>query len=304
MNVAKQIIGCPTTPRTNAPAFVGWLPLVLLPTAVFMLGRGMAPWIFMWAIAFALYYACKWLTWWQNRWIKTTMARNAGYLLAWPGMDAKAFLNPANIVQKPNIREWLGATATALCGAVIVWGITRRVPAADEALRGWVGLVGFSLVLNFGTFRLLSLAWRAAGIDAQPLMRAPALATSLGEFWGVRWNSAFNRLVYDEVFRRTHRTMGIGAATMLVFFVSGLVHELVISLPARGGYGLPTIYFLIQGVGLLFERTTLAHKLHLRHGVAGWLFTVIVTAGPAFWLFHPAFITRVILPFLHVLNAI
>jgi hypothetical protein len=286
--------------RGETHAWAGWVPLVALPVLAFAFGRGLPPWEFMWVMAFALYYGCKWLTLWRNRNVKSGVARRAGYLFAWPGMDAKAFLNPANKPLKPRASELLGVVGTVLCGMAVVWGITREVP--DGILRGWVGLVGLALVLNFGTFRLLSLAWHVAGVEAKPLMRAPVLATSLGEFWGERWNSAFNRLMQDLVFRPL-RGMGVATATMLVFLVSGLVHELVISVPARGGYGLPTIYFLVQGGGLLFERSRAGRRLGLRGGLTGWLFTMAITAGPAFILFHPVFIRRVILPFLHVLNA-
>jgi len=32
--------------------------------------------------------------------------------------------------------------------------------------------------------------------------------------------------------------------------------------------------------------------------------TRLVTAAPAFWLFHPAFVLRVILPFMHAVHAL
>ena len=72
---------------------------------------------------------------------------------------------------------------------------------------------------------------------------------------------------------------------------------MVISVPAGGGYGLPTLYFLIQGFGVIAER-----RFHLRQTKAGHVFLWAVLIAPAFWLFHPAFMTNVINPFLDFLT--
>ena len=73
--------------------------------------------------------------------------------------------------------------------------------------------------------------------------------------------------------------------------------------PARGGYGLPTAYFLLQAAGLIFERTRLVRWLGLGGGWRGWLFTAVVTVGPLYWLFHPVFVRNVILPMLQAIGA-
>jgi hypothetical protein len=83
-----------------------------------------------------------------------------------------------------------------------------------------------------------------------------------------------------------------------------LVHELVISVPARAGYGLPTGYFLLQGIGVLLERSSVGRALRLRGGFSGWFSAAVITSCPAFWLFHPAFVTRVVLPFMEAIRAI
>ena len=86
-------------------------------------------------------------------------------------------------------------------------------------------------------------------------MAKPILSKTLSEFWGKRWNLGFRQLAHDLIFRPLHKRIGVGAASLLVFVVSGLIHDLVISLPARGGYGLPTGYFVLQGVGVSLERS-------------------------------------------------
>jgi len=38
--------------------------------------------------------------------------------------------------------------------------------------------------------------------------------------------------------------------------------------------------------------------------MSGWLFTMIVVGAPAYWLFHPPFVTRVIIPFMRAIGAL
>jgi alginate O-acetyltransferase complex protein AlgI len=95
---------------------------------------------------------------------------------------------------------------------------------------------------------------------------------------------------------------GSPIATLMVFLISGLIHELVISLPAGGGYGLPTTYFMIQGLGVASERTQFARGIGLGRGWRGFLFTTVIAGGPVFWLFPEPFIRNVIVPMLAVIG--
>ncbi len=309
-------------------------PLLLLAALPLFFRNALPPWAFMWLIACSIFMACKWLTWRRSE-TKTAPAWKIwAWFLAWPGLDAKSFFETPSdatprkyagmrdhpsrssrrkealtlpppfqgVIRSPQI--WLAALLKTLLGAALLWGIVRMLPASSGLLAGWCGLVGLVLLLHFGIFHLLALAWQSVGVDVQPLMNAPAKSASLGEFWGRRWNSAFNQLVHGLLFRPLRRPLGVAGATLFVFLLSGLIHELVISVPARAGYGLPTTYFLLQGAGVLLERSPAGRALHLRHGLAGWCFTMAFVALPVFWLFHPPFVLRVILPFLRVIRAL
>jgi hypothetical protein len=164
-------------------------------------------------------------------------------------------------------------------------------------------MFGVVFLLHFGTFHMLSLLWRKFGIDALPVMCNPLRSVSLAEFWGKRWNTAFHELAFRFAYRPLRRLTTPALASLLVFLLSGIIHELVISLPAGGDYGLPTTYFLIQGIGVGLERTATGRRLGLGRGIRGWIFTVLVAAAPAGLLFHPLFLRNVILPMLHAIGA-
>lgn len=117
-------------------------------------------------------------------------------------------------------------------------------------------------------------------------------------------NRGFNDLARRHIAEPLRRTGGTLAPVLFPFLASGVIHELVISVPARGGYGLPTAYFVVQAAGVLMERSRFGKKLQLRRGARGRLFTLVVTAAPLGALFHPPFVSRVMLPFLKAIGAL
>ena len=262
----------------------------------------------------------------------TTNFRACAFLFLWPGMNARAFIydaqpsvvratrcpDPALAGQKAgtsnNAHAWLWALGKTSFGATLLFAIARM--AGHGLLAGWIAMVGFIFLLHFGLFALLSLFWRSRGIDAAPLMNCPIAATSLHDFWGRRWNAGFRDIVFALFFFPLARRYGTKTAALATFLLSGLIHELVITIPAGGGYGLPTLYFTLQGLGLMLERAnpvpalvrawTRARKDHRLTAATttSRLSTIAVVVLPIFALFPPIFVTNVMVPFFQLIHAL
>lgn len=293
--------GVSALPPGGRPGWIGRVPLILLPFLAIALGASLRPWIFMWLLAASIYAGCKWVTWWQAKiagFAVGNWKRSAAYLLFWPGMDSREFFD--NPCAKCHVRtsECLAATAKTLTGATLIGAGARVISPGHPMLGGWSGMIGLALFLHFGTFHLVALAWQRVGLGVRPIMQKPLLSRSLSELWGKRWNLGFRFLSHTWVFQPLQKRFGLMVATMGAFLASGLLHDLVISVPARAGYGLPTAYFLVQRLGVVVERSEAGQSLGLGGGVRGWLWTAVIAAGPAYVLFHPWFVMRVIDPFL------
>jgi hypothetical protein len=263
-------------------------------------------WAQMWALAFALYFGCKVLTWRQATAPRAPIWRHTAYLMAWPGMDANSFLAGPRHARRSNVAaiEWLPAVVKLASGVVLLFGIARLVAEHDLYLAGWIGGAGLVLTLHFGVFHLLSCFWRRAGIAAPALMQRPLALASLGDFWGRRWNTAFRDLTHRLIFRPFASRLGSRWALAISFLVSGAIHDLVISLPARGEYGAPTLFFAIQGAGVLIERSDFGRRAGLQSGLTARVFAFAVLILPAPLLFHRPFMLGVMVPFLRALGAI
>ena len=269
------------------------------------LGQTVPAWAIMWSLAFAIYAASKWAAYVRARrqGVSLSTARKCFYLLLWPGMDARPFANPQPACDPPGSREWIAASAKLATGvlALAAMGSVRNV--AGEYAACWCGMAGVILVLHFGTFQLLALAIRRHGIDVQPIMSRPLAAKSLSDFWSGRWNLAFRDLSHWFVFAPLiRRRFGAGAAMFACFLVSGLVHDVLLSFPAHSGYGLPTLYFLIQASAILIEKSRPGRGIGLGRGGLGRIWTIAITALPAALLFHPAFVTQVAAPFFEAMG--
>lgn len=282
---------------------LAWLALVT--GGAWALTRETAGWVAMWAIAGAQFGLLKAAT--LRRWTgEASRARRVAYLGLWVGMDAPAFLRsgPVSRAGRPGGSELAFAFAKTALGLALLFAAVRSAGVAGPLTVGWLGMLGLIFTLHFGVFHLLSWSWRRAGVAAPPIMRAPIAATSLAEFWGERWNIAFAECARWLWLRPLARRWGVRRAGAWVFLISGLVHETVVSLPARGGWGGPTAYFLLQAAGVAAEKSGCGRGLGLGVGARGWAWTVMVTAGPLPLLFHAPFAERVIAPFCEFLKEV
>ena len=262
-------------------------------------------WAQMWTLAFTLYFACKWLTWQHAAVRGVALWKHPAYLLAWPGMDATGFLDDRRS-EPSHVRalEWSAALGKLALGVVLLFGAARLFYRQQPYFAGWIGGTGIVLILHFGIFHLLSCVWRRIGVPARQLMDRPLASTSLGDFWGWRWNTAFRDLTHRLVFRPFASRFGTRWGLLVSFLVSGVIHDLVISVPARGGYGGPSVFFAIQGAGVLIERSAFGREAGLQSGLSGRVFAAIVLLAPATLLFHRPFIIGVIVPFMRALGAL
>lgn len=123
-------------------------------------------------------------------------------------------------------------------------------------LQSYLAVVPFWLLLETlnGLCRLL---WLPTGRLVPPINIHPWQATDLADFWGRRWNRLIGDWLHQVVFmscRRRPKT-----AMFATFLVSGLIHELLVSLPltivcGEHIWGCMTGYFFIQYLAIIVER--------------------------------------------------
>ena len=209
----------------------------------------------------------------------------------WPGLERRRFF--AGSPGPPPRSEWLRGTGCAVGGAglFLLGGVLtgRGAPLVGGACAA----VGFVFGLHFGLFHLLALTLRTQGIDAVPLMNRPLSAATLAEFWGRRWNTAFAFLTRDAVFAPLAERLGVGPALWAGFLLSGVVHEVALTLPVWDSpgvlYGGPTGYFLLQAAGLTAERRW--RKAGRLRGGGNRAFAAAVLVVPLPLLVSGAFLT-------------
>jgi hypothetical protein len=263
---------------------------------LFLLPQNVPNWEFMWMISFGIYGLLKVLSW-SVRNASAPIGRNLAYLFVWPGMDVDAFLSDREVAS-PLRSEWMFAAIKFMSGIILVGVTSSSRDWCGDTIAGWIGMIGIVFTLHFGLFHLLSCYWRTWGIDAKPIMNWPIVSTGLAEFWGRRWNLAFRDLTHRFLFRPLSRRIGATNALLVGFLISGLIHELAISWPADGGWGKPTLFFSLQGAGIVIERSRWGRSIGLGQSLYGRLFCVLLLVIPSSLLFHGPFVTRVILPFL------
>jgi len=224
------------------------------------------------------------------------------FAVAWAGMRAEPF---EKLGEKPLPDAWsmvkfgitriiIGFLFIVLAHIIVLMHLSYDLtyPLVSAIL-----LIGFSLILHFGLLSVSAGMWRFSGVNTYFLFKEPAKATSLTEFWSKRWNLAFSEMTSIAIFRPLRNKTGGAIALMLAFMFSGLLHELALSVPVKSGYGLPLLYFIIQGALVLIEKALSSHNiLFLKNKITArlWVFFWLVVPMPL--LFHTEVIKQVVWP--------
>ena len=217
------------------------------------------------------------------------------FLLAWPGVLPDRFRKREN--SRPiDARQFLEAWARMAMGAVAIALLAIAAPHIPDGVLGLAGVAAILLTVHLGVCDLLPWLLRWAGFGVPLLFDRPWASRSLAEFWSRRWNLAFVEMNRSLFVRPLHR-LGTTGSRFALFALSGLLHELALSFPAGGGWGLPLGYFLLQGALVAAEK---------RFRIANRAWTWFWLIAPSPWLFHEPFLRTLIVPFyrwLHVLVA-
>jgi alginate O-acetyltransferase complex protein AlgI len=225
-----------------------------------------------------------------------SFGRWTGFAALWPGMQPRLFAAPGKGALR-GAGDLIGRGIVRLAFGALLLGLGRLAWTSlhSRLVASICLLAGLSFVLHFGLCNLLAGVWRARGIPCEALFRAPLRSQNLAEFWARRWNLAFSEMTSIAVYRPLAAVLGRGPALMAAFLVSGLLHEMAISVPVRAGFGLPLLYFALHGSLVLAERA-LAEAGRPIGGPLGRAWAVFWLVAPLSLLFHRPFLAGVVWP--------
>jgi hypothetical protein len=109
-----------------------------------------------------------------------------------------------------------------------------------------------------------------------PLFQEPWMATSLGDFWGLRWHQVFKRSFVVCGAKPAVQFLGLGrvGGVLGAFFISGIMHDFGVW---GAGIGTElssvTFFFLMMGVGCILEAVWKEKTGSKVQGPLGWLWS-------------------------------
>jgi hypothetical protein len=230
-------------------------------------------------------------------WARFTPLRLLAYCF-WISMQPKQFLVGEVTAAGAPVPSVSGIVLNALTGATLLWFVPRFLPAATPfAIRFWIALVGWSFLGLFVRLDIGAMIFRAMGFPVEKVMDCPVAATTLGEFWGRRWNRIVPGMLREVFFFPVARWVGARAALFAVFLYSGFYHEGG-SFLAGSGYGRPTLYFLLQFLGVAIENTRPARRLLQGFPWLGRAWTLAVIVLPVGLFLHTGLVNGYLVPML------
>jgi len=268
--------------RPNAVRFFSWGVVVLLYTGTHMLTLEAPAVIRMIVLCAALLAGMKGVVY--GEWL-----RSGGSAMSWERWLAFGVLwfgmVPDPWVSRTRKIEWKSHLGWGMLAVVIGCGLLAALYVL-EVRNIVLVFVAMSMAFHFGVLRLLTAFWRLMGVPVRTLFRNPLKLRGCADFWAKRWNLAFSHMMARCVQRPLESQLGKRGAVFAAFVMSGLFHELAITVPVQAGYGLPTLFFLAHGAIVMIE-----NKLP-RLGAVAVTFVALILGLPV--LFPKVFADEVI----------
>ena len=199
------------------------------------------------------------------------------FLFAWPGISVAGFTE-RNEIDPTTGSRFLEAWLTFVAGLGILTGVSL-MGRGDSTVLNYVALLSILLIVHMGLVEVIADGIRLLGFSPSSLFDRPYLATSLRDFWSVRWNHAFVDMNKIFIMTPLRDKIPLAALTFSIFAVSGVLHEIGISYADGMSWGHPLLYFVIQGFGMEIEKHWKLHQTLV------WAWILL----PAPLLFTPAF---------------
>jgi alginate O-acetyltransferase complex protein AlgI len=230
-------------------------------------------------------------------WPRLTPLRLLAYCV-WYGMQPQQFLRGQKTAPGAPVPTVAGFLINVATGAALLWGVPLVLPTATPlTLRFWIGLVGLTFLFLIARLDFYALIFRAMGFAVEKVWDCPVAATTLGKFWGQRWNRIVSGMAREIIFMPLARRTGARFALFAVFLYSGLYHEIG-SFIAQSGYGGPMLYFLLQYLGISIENIRPIRRRLQAHPWLGRAWTLAVVTLPLGLFLHQALVDNYVMPML------
>ncbi len=221
------------------------------------------------------------------------------YSYLWPGVDPRPF-RERQAMDASAARWFVFGFPTTALGVGTLFVLALKYEQLPLSVLGMAGAAALLTAIHLGFCDVLSCVIRLLGFPVTRLFHHPLMSRSLQEFWSVRWNRPFvemNKLLFRPALGRRFSP---ATTIVLLFCLSGLLHELALSFTCGGGWGGPLAYFALQGALILVERR---HRIKSWPSLVARIWTWFWLLAPAPILFHPAFREEFILRMLAALHS-
>jgi hypothetical protein len=142
------------------------------------------------------------------------------------------------------LRIVAGAGGVALALGATLWLNEQTIVRDSFLIDHLLKVPAFILAVEAGSRMILGLE-RLAGFHTTPLVRNVFLSITVAEFW-LRWNHRVHRWLFANIFRPAARKWGRMGGLLMVFLISGLVHELAFDIATSHWDGYQITFFALQ----------------------------------------------------------